>query len=124
MEDYSEYYRKHQEKLVPMVMKMWGLKHRYWHLLQLKKEGKIREDQEQELKGIYDKYDAMTGYEFIYNEVQDQFLADLIDNELITLQAISTKEFTAIHFLLDDSGWDGVFFYLGLNSDNIDGYRA
>ena len=80
MQDYSEYYRKHQDKLVPMVMKMWGLKHRYFHLLQLKKEGKIRQDQEQELKGIYDKYDAMTGYEFIYNEVQDQFLADLIDN--------------------------------------------
>lgn len=51
-------------------------------------------------------------------------MANLVDNELITLQAITTKEFTAIHFILDDSGMDGLFYYLGLDSENIDGYRA
>lgn len=58
----------------------------------------------------------MSAYEFILSEVKDEFLANLIDNELVTLQAISTKEFTAIHFILDDSGMDGIFYYLGLDS--------
>jgi len=26
--------------------------------------------------------------------------------------------------LLDDSGWDGLFYYLGLDNFNIDGFRA
>jgi hypothetical protein len=29
-----------------------------------------------------------------------------------------------MHFLLDDSGWDGLFYYLGLDNFNIDGFRA
>ena len=33
----------------------------------------------------------MTGYEFILGEVKDPFLANLVDNELVTLQAISSR---------------------------------
>lgn len=29
-----------------------------------------------------------------------------------------------MHFLLDDSGFDGLFYYLGLDNFNIDGFRA
>lgn len=57
----------------------------------------------------------MTGYQFILNEVKDEHLADLVDNEIVTLQAISSKEFTATQFILDDSGWDGLYFYLGIS---------
>lgn len=38
----------------------------------------------------------MTGYEFILQGVKDPFLADLIDNEILTLQSISSKHFTAL----------------------------
>jgi hypothetical protein len=124
LEDYSEYYRRHQDKLVPLVMKMWKLKDRYWHLIEAKQEGKLREDEEAELGEIYEKYDNMTGYEFIANEVQDTFVTDLVDNEIVTLQAMSSRNFTALQFLLDDSGWDGIFYYLGFDEHNIDGYRA
>jgi hypothetical protein len=51
--DYSEYYRQHQEVLVPMVLKMWKVKDRYWSLVELKQEEKITEEEEKELKEIY-----------------------------------------------------------------------
>lgn len=65
MGDYSEYYRKHQDRLVPMVMKIWRIQGRYLHLMQLKREGKIKKEEEQELTGIFEKYDSMSAYEFI-----------------------------------------------------------
>jgi hypothetical protein len=42
----------------------------------------------------------------------------------LTLQSISSKHFSALEFLTDDAGWHGVYHYLGIDPDNIDGFRA
>jgi len=66
----------------------------------------------------------MSAYEFISHELQDDFLTRLVDNEIETLQAISSRHFSAMEFLIDDAGWHGIYFYLGVHQHNIDGYRA
>lgn len=54
-----------------MILKMWKVKDRYWALVELKQKGELTKEDDQELKEIYEKYDTMTGFEFILGEVHD-----------------------------------------------------
>ena len=66
--------------MVPLVLHIWQLKHRYWHLIELKQKGILRKDQDIELKDIYLKYDNISGYGFILGVLKDVELANLMDN--------------------------------------------
>ena len=40
LQDYCFYFRKYQDKLVPLVLKMWKIQTRYWQLIKLKQNNK------------------------------------------------------------------------------------
>ena len=73
---------------------------------------------------MFEVYDHMTAYDFIFSTIQNKFLTDLVDNQVLTLQALSCKEFSAFEFITDDLGLDGLYYYLGIDDHNIDGFRA
>lgn len=62
IQNYSDYYSKHRQAILPLIYRMQDLAKRYKKLLELKRTDKLSEQESKELQEMYDRYDAMTGY--------------------------------------------------------------
>lgn len=72
------------------------------------------------------KYDTMTAYQFILNQVEDKELANLLGKEIQTLECVSIHKFTALQLFTDDKGSSlaNIRFYIGDRNANIDGFKV
>ena len=67
----SEFLAPYKEKIVNFLHFIEKEKNRYFKLISDKKSGNFTEQQEQELKDFYKKYDTMLASDFIRDFVQD-----------------------------------------------------
>ncbi len=67
-------------------------------------------------------YDNMSAYEFILKEVEDEFLAKLLNKQASTLQCCDSKEYS-VFSLIKDQPLANVKFYVGAQAANVDGFR-
>ena len=76
------------------------------------------------MKVFYEKYDNITAYDYIKEQLEDEYLADLLAKEASTLQGCHARDYSVIS--LFEGGAEplsNIKFYIGLQDANIDGFR-
>jgi hypothetical protein len=100
------------------------LREKYEDLTGKAREKTITEAEAEELKIFFEKYDNMSAYDYIKEQVKDQYLADLLAKEAATLQCCHAREYSVISLFEDgEEPFANVKFYVGLQDANIDGFR-
>lgn len=64
----------------------------------------------------------MSAYDFILREVEDEYLAKLLNKQASTLQCCDSKDYS-LFSLIQGQPLANVKFYVGAQAANIDGYR-